>query len=198
MILLAACSLLAYVALVGGQNLRWLGTYLPLAGIIPLLLALFVFEQESIWHLAPALQSPWFIPHVMAYMVSYSLCLMAFLLLVVKQYLSIKDSKPELRKSLQLGEYKILSIAFPLMTFGLLSGALWANNIWGRYWSWDPKETWALITWSLYICYFHCRKSKKLTPYVNTSHFLGFLALVTTFLLVNILPKLASQLHSYV
>ena len=84
------------------------------------------------------------------------------------------------------------------MTFGLLSGALWAEEAWGRYWSWDPKETWSLITWTLYLIYFHCRRSPGLRQWSPAAHVLAFLALLTTFFLVNLLPKMGSVLHSYV
>jgi ABC-type transport system involved in cytochrome c biogenesis permease subunit len=83
------------------------------------------------------------------------------------------------------------------MTFGLLSGALWAEEAWGVYWSWDPKETWALITWTLYLVYFHCRRSPSLQRFADAAQMAAFLALLTTYLLVNLLPKLASALHSY-
>ena len=83
------------------------------------------------------------------------------------------------------------------MTFGMLSGALWAEEAWGVYWSWDPKETWSLITWGCYLIYFHCRTRRYLHKYEETAELLAFLALLTTFTLVNLLPKLSSALHSY-
>ena len=197
MLLLGACALPAYSILVMGRGLRWLAPAFPVAAAIPLVLAL-VFQRDEAWRLAPALQSPWFVPHVIAYMVSYSLALIAFLLLILGFVrASVGDEGFDAAK-LEFGSYEILSIAFPLMTFGMLSGALWADRIWGDYWSWDSKETWSLITWFLYLCYFHCRKHGSLRKYANLSHALAFLALLTTFLLVNLLPKLASKLHSYV
>ena len=198
MLVLGACVLPAYALFVMGRGLQWMAPVFPLAGAIPLVLAL-VFERDEAWNLAPALQSPWFVPHVIAYMVSYSLALVAFLLLLADGVVKLRaDGENEDTLRLESGSYEILSVAFPLMTFGMLSGALWANQIWGDYWSWDPKETWSLITWFLYLVYFHCRKHGKLKKYANLSHVLAFLALVTTFLLVNLLPKLASKLHSYV
>jgi len=198
MLVLGACVLPAYALFVMGRGLQWMAPVFPLAGAIPLVLAL-VFERDEAWNLAPALQSPWFVPHVIAYMVSYSLALVAFLLLLADGVVKWRvDGENADTLRLEAGSYEILSVAFPLMTFGMLSGALWANQIWGDYWSWDPKETWSLITWFMYLVYFHCRKHGKLKKYANLSHVLAFLALVTTFLLVNLLPKLASKLHSYV
>jgi ABC-type transport system involved in cytochrome c biogenesis permease subunit len=198
MLVLGACALPGYVLFVMGRGLRWMAPVFSLAGAIPLVLAL-VFKRDEAWNLAPALQSPWFVPHVIAYMVSYSLALIAFLLLLAGGIIRLRGKSVTTDPSrLESGSYEILSVAFPLMTFGMLSGALWANQIWGDYWSWDSKETWSLITWFLYLCYFHCRKHGQLRRYANLSHVLAFLALVTTFLLVNLLPKLASKMHSYV
>ena len=125
-------------------------------------------------------------------MISYSLAFIAFILLLVAFASNNNSTKYD------DACYETISLAFPLMTFGLLSGSLWANEVWGGYWSWDPKETWALITWTLYLIYFHLRKTKQLNSYANLAHILAFTSLVTTFILVNILPKLSSQLHSYV
>lgn len=197
MLTLAACALPAYAALVWGRRQYWLAPWFPLAGALPLVLAL-VFERNEAWNLAPALQSPWFVPHVIAYMVSYSLALVAFLLLVASYVGSRLQGIAFDGSRLERGSYEVLAIGFPLMTFGMLSGALWADQIWGGYWSWDPKETWSLITWFLYLIYFHCRRHGALRRYANLSHALAFLALMATFLLVNLLPKLASKLHSYV
>ena len=56
--------------------------------------------------------------------------------------------------------YRTIGLGFPLLTIGIISGAVWANEAWGSYWSWDPKETWALITWLIFAAYIHARLSK--------------------------------------
>jgi cytochrome c-type biogenesis protein CcsB len=91
--------------------------------------------------------------------------------------------------------YRTIGIGFPLLTIGILSGAVWANETWGSYWSWDPKETWALITWLIYSIYLHSRivkgwKGEK--PALIAS--IGFLAVWICYLGVNIFGK---GLHSY-
>jgi cytochrome c-type biogenesis protein CcsB len=91
--------------------------------------------------------------------------------------------------------YRILGIGFPLLTIGILSGAVWANEAWGSYWSWDPKETWALITWLTYAIYLHTRitngwSGKK--PAIIAS--IGFIIVWICYLGVNLLGK---GLHSY-
>jgi cytochrome c-type biogenesis protein CcsB len=92
--------------------------------------------------------------------------------------------------------YKLIAIGFPIFTLGgLIFGAIWADQAWGKYWSWDPKETWSLITWLLYAFYLHSRlmrgwKGKK----VAIVAVIGFVAVIFTYLGVNLL---LSGLHSY-
>jgi cytochrome c-type biogenesis protein CcsB len=91
--------------------------------------------------------------------------------------------------------YRIIGMGFPLLTIGILSGAVWANEAWGSYWSWDPKETWALITWLIFAIYLHVRMTKgwngKKSALVAS---LGFCVVWMCYLGVNLLGK---GLHSY-
>ena len=91
--------------------------------------------------------------------------------------------------------YRILGLGFPLLTMGLLSGAIWANQTWGSYWSWDPKETWALITWFIFAIYFHTRLSKGWSGFKSAllASF-GFIIIWICYLGVNLMGK---GLHSY-
>jgi cytochrome c-type biogenesis protein CcsB len=84
--------------------------------------------------------------------------------------------------------YTCLSFGFPLMTLGIISGAVWANTVWGTYWSWDPKETWALITWFVYAALLHGRmtvgwRGRKAAIF----SIIGFLLLLFSYLGVNLL-----------
>jgi cytochrome c-type biogenesis protein CcsB len=91
--------------------------------------------------------------------------------------------------------YRIIGIGFPFLTLGILSGAVWANEAWGSYWSWDPKETWALITWVIFAIYLHTRITKGWSgtkPALVASF--GFFVLWMCYLGVNLLGK---GLHSY-
>ncbi|KAG6540222.1 hypothetical protein Mapa_018347 [Marchantia paleacea] len=72
----------------------------------------------------------------------------------------INFRKWQLIKELDNWSYRIISLGFPLLTIGILSGAVWANEAWGSYWNWDPKETWALITWLIFAIYLHTRMIK--------------------------------------
>jgi cytochrome c-type biogenesis protein CcsB len=91
--------------------------------------------------------------------------------------------------------YRIIGLGFPLLTIGIIAGAVWANEAWGSYWSWDPKETWALITWLVFAAYLHARitrgwQGKKPAILAAT----GFVVVWVCYLGVNLLGK---GLHSY-
>ncbi len=91
--------------------------------------------------------------------------------------------------------YRIIGLGFPLLTIGIISGAVWANEAWGSYWSWDPKETWALITWLVFAAYLHARITKGWQgrrPAILAAS--GFMVVWVCYLGVNILGK---GLHSY-
>nr|YP_010512107.1 cytochrome c biogenesis protein [Myrospermum sousanum]UXL83431.1 cytochrome c biogenesis protein [Myrospermum sousanum] len=91
--------------------------------------------------------------------------------------------------------YRIISLGFIFLTIGILSGAVWANEAWGSYWNWDPKETWAFITWTIFAIYLHTRKNKKLEG-VNSSIVasMGFLIIWICYFGINLL---GIGLHSY-
>lgn len=188
-VVLSLCFLPLFLLLSMREKLNWLGVYFAFASALPMVGAVFM-DKQAAWKRMPALQSGWFVPHVLAYMISYALCAVAFILLI--RLLSRNVDRAELRRAI----VQILRTAFPFMTFGMLSGALWAEEAWGQYWSWDAKEVWSLITWGLYLFYFHSRKSAWYRA-ADWAHLLAFLALLTTFFLVNLLPKLGSLLHSY-
>ena len=97
--------------------------------------------------LVPALQSPWFKPHIIAYMLAYTLMASAAL---IAMYLLLRSKQGSLAN--------LVIVGIALITFGMLFGALWAKEAWGHYWSWDPKETWAAITWFSYLVYVHYRQ----------------------------------------
>lgn len=185
---LSLCFLPLYGLFALRDRLGWTGVYFAFVSALPVIGAVFMDKQGG-WKRMPALQSNWFAPHVLAYMISYALCSVAFVMLV---RLWCSRERREMRRAV----YRILLTAFPFMTFGMLSGALWAEEAWGQYWSWDAKEVWSLITWGLYLIYFHCRKSRW-AHYADGAHLAAFLALLTTFFLVNLLPALGSLLHSY-
>jgi cytochrome c-type biogenesis protein CcsB len=110
-------------------------------------------------------------------------------------YDGVLEKKLNLLESLDNLSYRIIGLGFPLLTIGIIAGAVWANEAWGSYWSWDPKETWALITWLVFAAYLHTRITKSWQgkgPAVLAS--LGFIVVWICYLGVNFLGK---GLHSY-
>lgn len=102
----------------------------------------------------PALQSPWFIPHLIVYMAGYAILAMAaFLAVCLLFFRKGKTTEAELEVTDNL-----VYVGLAFLTFGMLMGALWAKEAWGHYWAWDPKETWAAITWICYLLYIHFRR----------------------------------------
>lgn len=190
-------------------NMRHVLSFLPLASVFPLLfrkgplrlhgwmaamsiialIGALCMPLQATWRQAPALQSAWFAPHVTTYVISYGWLTVAALM-ALTSYIHPARAEAELRAA----EHLVL-LAFPLLTFGLGSGALWADEAWGAYWSWDIKETWALLTWCLYLIWFHLRRRLPLLSR-RPLLILAWLAVLITFLVVNLLPKIAS-LHSY-
>nr|YP_010242351.1 CcsA [Impatiens balsamina]QTJ25484.1 CcsA [Impatiens balsamina]UVW93665.1 CcsA [Impatiens balsamina] len=109
---------------------------------------------------------------------------------------SIKNYyRSQLIQELDYWSYRILSLGFILLTIGILSGAVWANEAWGSYWNWDPKEIWAFITWTIFAIYLHTRTNKNLLP-ANSAivAFIGFLLIWICYFGVNLL---GIGLHSY-
>lgn len=146
--------------------------------------------STMIWHRPPALQSIFFIPHILCYMLSYSLCAVAFVQTVIMLFTKEREAKKDLERSI----YATVITAFPFMVMGMFLGAIWANECWGNYWSWDPKENWALITTCLYAIYFHVRKLRSFEKAIAPILILAFISLIITFVGVN---AVENALHSY-
>jgi cytochrome c-type biogenesis protein CcsB len=108
---------------------------------------------------------------------------------------SVKENRLTLLESIDNLSYRTISFGFPLLTIGIIAGAVWANEAWGSYWSWDPKETWALITWLVFASYLHARITKSWQgrkPAIIASF--GFIVVWVCYLGVNFLGK---GLHTY-
>lgn len=176
-----------YVSAFGKRS--WLLGYFAATACLYLIGAFFMPFQSK-WVQMPALQSVWFVPHVAAYILSYALATVGTLLAAVACFRSQDKQK------FTDAACAIILLAFPFMTFGLWSGALWADEVWGGYWAWDIKEVWSLITWGLYIIYFHIRSIPDWDRYQRIVLFIAFGALLVTFLVVNLMPKITSM-HSY-
>ncbi|OIO39840.1 MAG: hypothetical protein AUJ75_00755 [Candidatus Omnitrophica bacterium CG1_02_49_10] len=145
--------------------------------------------DKGIEPLLPALKSNWLTIHVITCFIGYAALTVAFVSSLV---LICKKKESAVLDDIS---YKMISFGFLFLTLGIISGAVWANSAWGTYWSWDPKETWSLITWFIYATYLHTRLRKgwkgKKAAWLSVA---GFLAMLFTYFGVN---YLLSGLHSY-
>lgn len=145
--------------------------------------------DKEIVPLMPALKSNWLTIHVLTCFIGYASLTVGFVTSLV--LLFSKRSGEQLDAL----SYKMIAFGFLFLTLGIITGAVWANSAWGTYWSWDPKETWSLITWIVYAIYLHMRlragwRGKK-AAWLSVT---GFLAMLFTYFGVN---YLLSGLHSY-
>ena len=168
--------------------------------------------------LVPSLQSNWLMMHVSMMMVSYATLIIGSLMSILYLAFDLFDRKKEnvnvennvnstltlqpaisskmpLLQTVDVWSYRIIGLGFPFLTIGIISGAVWANEAWGSYWSWDPKETWALITWLIFAIYLHSRliKGWQGTKAAGLGS-CGFFVIWICYLGVNFLGK---GLHSY-
>ncbi len=150
--------------------------------------------------LVPALQSHWLEFHVVACFLAYAAFAVAFGCGIVYLCKSSSLGKKDENQANTLDmmdklSCKTIRVGILLLTIGIITGAVWANYSWGTYWSWDPKETWALVTWIIYIIYLHARITPawqgKIAAWLAV---IGFVAVIFTYLGVNLLMK---GLHSY-
>ncbi len=157
--------------------------------------------SSKISPLLPALKSNWLIAHVITcflgyagFAVSFGFSIMYFIKPRNPQSESIFAKLPSWELIDEL-TYQMVVFGFLFLTIGIITGAVWANSAWGKYWTWDPKETWSLITWLIYAIFMHLRImrgwSGKSLAYISI---LGFLAVLFTYFGVNFL---LSGLHSY-
>lgn len=162
--------------------------------------------------LVPALQSYWLKIHVTLMLLSYAAFLLASLAAATYLFFHLRDrflspkavgaaaatnAKAPITTLETLDElaYRLILVGFPLLALGIITGGLWANHAWGSYWSWDPKETWALITWLVYAAYLHARITRDWRG-SRAAWFAvaGFGSVLITYLGVN---YLAQGLHTY-
>ena len=190
-------------------KLRSLGAFvMP----IPFLLLMFIImsmgpEERIAQAIPPALKSQWLTFHVITAMFAYGAFAVSFGLGIMYLLKLSKEDNGEKTNSqgivsrfpaldvLDELSYKVVGFAFPLLTLCIITGAIWADYAWGTYWSWDPKETWSLITWIIYAGYLHARlmygwKGKR----AAWMAVFGFAAVLFTFFGVN---YLLPGLHSY-
>ena len=197
-----------------GETRLWYATFLPLIGFVTyarwkykwflaysfimasMFLVINYLNPETYSKtLMPALQSPWFIPHVLVYLFSYAV-LAASSIVAIKGWYDYYKGNFKI-ETLKLAD-NLVYIGFAFLTLGLLFGALWAKEAWGHYWTWDPKEVWAFLTWMGYLIYihyrhFHAHNSKQALTILA----LAFVVLLVCWFGVNYLPVANTSVHTY-
>ncbi|NLZ95886.1 MAG: cytochrome c biogenesis protein CcsA [Bacteroidales bacterium] len=197
-----------------GETRLWYSFFLPVVGLITyerwrykwllsfstLLATVFIvinIVKPEIHNkvLMPALQSPWFSPHVIIYMFSYAI--LGAVTLVAIYYL-IKEKKLTEKDKLMAMTDNLVYVGTAFITIGMLLGAIWAKEAWGHYWSWDPKETWAAATWISYLIYIHIRLRR------GTSYRTAMIVVIISFVILqicwwglNYLPSAQQSIHVY-
>jgi cytochrome c-type biogenesis protein CcsB len=204
----ALATLAVFLFLSLRTDVRWLGLFIVIPVLLTLGMAVTVLYTEAA-QLVPALKSYWLVIHVSAAII----CAGAFTLGAATAGLSLLKAGLVRRSIARTGSAdgvlarvpsverlesltnRVVAFSFPLWTFAVVAGAIWAENAWGRYWGWDPKETWAFITWVIYAAYLHARstagwRGSKASWIV----IIGWLAFLINYFGVNFF---VNSLHSY-
>ncbi|MBL6956802.1 MAG: cytochrome c biogenesis protein CcsA [Chlorobium phaeobacteroides] len=196
-----------------GETRLWYATLIPLVGFIVeyrwkitwlkfycMALAAFFLSINLIYPdildktLMPALQSVWFVPHVIVYMIGYVFLAAASAAAWHNIYLGYRLRRNE--QSEAVGHYLAI-LGFVFLTFGLLFGAFWAKEAWGHYWTWDPKETRAFLAWLAYLACLLLNAEKVERRRLQWFLGLAFVVLLVSWFGVNYLPSAQSSVHSY-
>ena len=190
---------LCYLVFQWKFSFRALGAFVT--PVIIVIIGYAALQNKQVRELMPALRSGWLALHVSTAIISYgsfgvSCAVSAMFLLRERMHDSEfwQKNVPE-GKKLDLISYRAVSLGFLFLTMVLITGAIWAEQAWGSYWSWDPKETWALITWFIYAIYLHLRisrgwKGKSAAIFAV----IGFVCVIFTYIGVN---TLLPGIHSY-
>ena len=197
-----------YLALEFIYKKRVLGAFaMPFAFVSMAYASLSPEFSKHIKPLVPALQSNWLIAHVITCFIGYAAfavaCGFGIMYLIKNRHVTIHgkkptgsliDTLPDLREIDDI-THKTLIFGFLWLSGGIITGAIWANSAWGTYWSWDPKETWSLITWFVYAATLHARFTRGWGgTRIAWLAIIGFLAVIFTYYGVNFI---LSGLHSY-
>ncbi len=209
LVFFALCLALVYLFFERIYRTRVFGVPAMLLSLACLAYALAKWDAEIV-KLPPALQSPWFIPHVMVYFVGYAAVALAAVLAAV-QLLAPRVPAVQRLMSMKAGTiltgepldvekmaYEVVRFGFVLLTLGLLMGSIWAKSAWGDFWVWDPKENWSLVTWLIYGGYLHLRRVRGWRGEKGAWLLIvGFAVVMFTYLGMHVLPTAEESAHVY-
>lgn len=197
-----------YLVITIKRDIRFLGAVVTSVALLMLCAATIGFPTP-VSPLIPALQSPWILIHVSVAALGTAVFAIAFclaILTLVRNAVTKRDPRQERRLSKVLSHlpstraldrfsYRLNAVGFIMWTFTLIAGAIWAQEAWGRYWGWDPKEVWTFITWIIYAAYLHARATRGWSESrVAWITILGFTSIIFNSTIVNMY---FSGLHSY-
>jgi len=196
-----------FVAIGLRRDVRWLGLFVIGPVLLTLGLAITVFYTDAS-ELLPSLKSVWLVIHVTVATFSVALFTIAFsvtILHLVKMWLERQDGQggqgsvgmSRIRRAVNTAlppartldrtAYEINAVAFPLWTFTLIAGAIWAEQAWGHYWNWDPKEVWTFVIWVVYAAYLHARATTGWSARsANYLALAGYGAILVNYMVVNV------------
>ncbi len=195
----ALCIALVYLVVERRTGNRTIGAVsMPLAFLAIAYASLSPDMSDRIQPLIPALKSNWLIAHVVTCFIGYAAFAVAFgvslMYLFKPQGPAASAGAMPPVESLDELTHQLVVFGFLFLSAGIITGAVWANSAWGRYWGWDPKETWSLVTWFVYATLLHARLARgwrgRRIAYLSIA---GFAAVLFTYFGVNLLPGL----HSY-
>jgi cytochrome c-type biogenesis protein CcsB len=201
LISVAWCTVLVYIVMEQKFKTETMGSFVfPIVSVAMAYASLAPGVRDEIEPLVPALQSNWLTYHVMTCFVGYAAFAISFgssIAFLIKNKKGDNPSGGVLPETKVLDEiiYKSNAVGFLLLGIGIITGAVWANYAWGSYWSWDPKETWSLITWFIYAIFLHARLTRGWRgTRTAVLSIIGFCGVLFTFFGVN---YVLSGLHSY-
>lgn len=190
---------LCYLVFLYKFDFNALGSFV--SPIIIIIIGYAALQNKEVKSLMPALQSNWLAIHVSTAIIAYGAfgvaCAISLMFILKDKYSNSEfwNKHVPSKEKLDMIAYRAVSLGFMFLTFCIITGAIWAEQAWGAYWSWDPKETWALITWIIYSIYLHLRinkgwKGKQAALFA----IIGFICVLFTYIGVNMLLP---GVHSY-
>ena len=203
LVFFALCIAVLYLFIEMSYKVKFFGAYVVPFTFITMAYASYSTEfGKEIKPLLPALQSNWLIAHVVTCFIGYAAfavaCGMAIFYLFKKSQSKRKVDDQEVQQVLKTIDdvnYRMIVFGFIWLSAGIITGAIWANSAWGTYWSWDPKETWSLITWFVYALALHAKYTRGWDgTKMSVASMVGFVSVIFTYYGVNFL---LSGLHSY-